>query len=255
MNNFHKIIDDAFSKNLLVVNEIEDHDAKIALKLFNDQSSQAVCFDIGEIETWEDFSYDDTQINLPYPVTWFEANYIREGKKEHVGALCWENVTDCKNEIIFLSLIKQHQQPWIIFGLTFNTISEGKIHRECLPADRNIGLKLETLSSIIFCFLTALNCNNINAVENLPNEKIQKKRRKSGKMPLFSTWTLHLDLISKNSNSSNSLGHASSPRVHLRRGHPRQYKPGKWTWVNSCVVGNKKAGIIHKDYDIAQKNT
>ncbi len=45
-------------------------------------------------------------------------------------------------------------------------------------------------------------------------------------------------------------GTHASPRLHLRRGHPRQYAPGKYCWVQPCVVGNKAAGMVHKDYAI-----
>jgi hypothetical protein len=43
-------------------------------------------------------------------------------------------------------------------------------------------------------------------------------------------------------------GAHASPRLHLRRGHARQFAPGKWTWVRDCAVGNKVAGVISKDY-------
>lgn len=72
--------------------------------------------------------------------------------------------------------------------------------------------------------------------------------------PLFSTWTLSIN-IPKERRESVALGcsHAS-PRVHLRRGHPREYRPGLWTWVQPCAVGAKENGMIHKDYRAVTRN-
>jgi hypothetical protein len=108
---------------------------------------------------------------------------------------------------------------------------------------------IQSVIDVMAAFLSALNCTNIKRVEHRPDAKLQKARAKRGKQPLFSYWTLELDL--SRAESSESLGgtHAS-PRLHLRRGHPRQYAPGKFTWVQPCAVGNKKAGMVHKDYAV-----
>jgi len=46
------------------------------------------------------------------------------------------------------------------------------------------------------------------------------------------------------------MGTHASPALHLRRGHARQYSPGLYTWVQPCIVGNKKDGLVHKDYAV-----
>ena len=50
-------------------------------------------------------------------------------------------------------------------------------------------------------------------------------------------------------------GTHASPRAHLRRGHFRHYKSGKVVWVEAHAVGDKKLGIVHKDYDCTQLTT
>lgn len=100
--------------------------------------------------------------------------------------------------------------------------------------------------------LCALSCSNTR-IDNSPyppsNTK-NKLRRSKNKLPLFEFKILTVDTskspTQKDSNSSNTGKHAS-PRVHLRRGHIRKL-PDKNVWVNSCVVGEKKNGIIQKDY-------
>jgi hypothetical protein len=103
----------------------------------------------------------------------------------------------------------------------------------------------------VILFMICLNCSNIKRLEHKPDHALQKSRAKKGKLPLFSYWTLHLD---GRSESGESLGgtHAS-PRVHIRRGHPREYTPGKFTWVQPAVVGNPRMGMVHKDYAITPK--
>lgn len=65
--------------------------------------------------------------------------------------------------------------------------------------------------------------------------------------PLFSYWTLHL---THTDGTPRPMGGThNSPRVHLRRGHPRQYAPGRWTRVQPCAVGSPSRGMVHKDYD------
>ena len=97
-----------------------------------------------------------------------------------------------------------------------------------------------------------MNCSNIIKVEHNPDEKLQKARIKRGKKPLFSYWTLQLSIPNEREEGASLGGTHASPRVHLRRGHARQYAPGKYTWVQPCAVGNKSLGVIHKDYAVKQ---
>lgn len=247
MNNFHKIIEAYEKKKLYVADAIDEHDAKILSELFASKYSETICFDIGDIENWVDFRYDYDAVNLPYPVTWFESHYTKNNKREYVGSLCWQEIINGEKIICFLCILKQPETEWMILGLLQYFEDRRK---EIIPADHSVASRLETFSSLVFVFLTALHCNNVRALENKPIQKIQEKRRKNGKKPLFSYWTLHLNLPNNTSDIPKGSGNHSSPRLHLRRGHPRQYVPGKWTWVSSCVVGNKKSGMIHKDYSV-----
>jgi hypothetical protein len=102
---------------------------------------------------------------------------------------------------------------------------------------------------VITSFLAALACVNVIPVETLAPAKLNKKRVKRGKKPILSHWTL----VIKNKNSTVGAvgdGTHASPRLHLRRGHIREFSPGKYTWVQPCVVGTNKDGIITKDYKL-----
>lgn len=104
------------------------------------------------------------------------------------------------------------------------------------------------LICILLRFLTALNCCNVRRTEHKPDTALQKARAKRGKQPLFSYWTLDIDLDHAQTDRESMGGTHASPRLHLRRGHARQYAEGKYCWVQPHVVGNKKLGMVHKDY-------
>lgn len=203
---------------------------------------EAICFYAGRYEEGEKLRPEMSLARLPYPVTWFEfdnsGGYI-------VGVLG----VDCGDGVFTLSAFERDlDKDWILVGVEqftqgssdYGTTASGEfdkdddlLHAYCLIAIQFIGL---------------LNCSNINRIEHKPSEKLQKARAKRGKKPLFSYWTLEIDLPKSRAVGEDYGGTHASPRLHLRRGHPRQYAPGKWCWVQPHVVGNKAAGMVHKDY-------
>lgn len=97
-----------------------------------------------------------------------------------------------------------------------------------------------------------LNCKNVEVLPAESNEKINKKRIKSGKLPFFEYKTLHIKTNQTvSSGSGGIIADRNSPRVHLRRGHIRMLPSGETTWVQSCVVGSSDKGFIKKDYKIS----
>lgn len=113
------------------------------------------------------------------------------------------------------------------------------------------------LMSVKF-LLELLECKNILTVNNHPDQRINKKRTKKGKMPLFSYKTLVIKPTGKKQESIKK--DLWNNRVHLCRGHFKTYTDdnplfGKFTgryWWQPCVRGNKKKGVIHKDYVIPE---
>jgi hypothetical protein len=106
--------------------------------------------------------------------------------------------------------------------------------------------------AIIMEFLNILSCKNIKT------KKIGSNKKKSrAKKPLFSYYVLQITSGKESVDSSGSKNLWSN-RVHLCRGHIKTYtaeKPlfGKIIgniWVPPHARGNKKEGVIHKDYDI-----
>lgn len=95
-----------------------------------------------------------------------------------------------------------------------------------------------------------LACSNIIYIDNPAPVKLNKKRTKKGKQPLFSYKTLHIKISENAVNKNHQGGTHASPRVHLRRGHVRTLDNGKSVWVQPCMVGSKEFGMVHKDYKV-----
>lgn len=121
-----------------------------------------------------------------------------------------------------------------------------------LPSGADSRVGLDYLRQV-GCVLTAMNCVNIERVEHHPPTKLQAARARRGRQPLFSYWTLNL--ADSNRSCGNSGGSHASPRLHLRRGHPRRLASGSYCWVQPHVVGNKSLGMVHKDYSMAAKSS
>jgi hypothetical protein len=104
-------------------------------------------------------------------------------------------------------------------------------------------------------FTSFLSCQNTRKRLETPPEKLQKKRAKKNKPPLSSYYVLELK---PTVSTQGALKGQWTNRVHLCRGHMREYtedKPlfGRITgrfWIPPHVRGNKQQGVIHKDYSI-----
>ena len=107
-------------------------------------------------------------------------------------------------------------------------------------------------TQIIYELCAALTCNNITT-ERFCSYPRALRRKNNKKKPIFEYHVLTIKPGKSQAGAAQGGTHAS-PRVHLRRGHRREYKPGSFTWVQPCVVGSKELGIVHKDYAVVSGN-
>ena len=206
------------------------------------RASEAICFDVGDVESVEGMAIINDIARLPYQCCWIEMGQGVGGDGIIVGVMA----TEIENGML-ATVWHRVAGAWsYFFGFTTDRSEKNHKFFDIDPAEVDIG---KNIVEIALAFLSALNCTNVRRIEHKPDAKLQKARAKRGKQPLFSYWTLELDLSRPESSESLGGTHAS-PRLHLRRGHPRQYAPGKYTWVQPCVVGNKAAGMVHKDYRV-----
>lgn len=117
-----------------------------------------------------------------------------------------------------------------------------------------------TFAKFLCSFCMFFSCKNIGTETVEPPAKLNKARKKKGKLPLFTYKTLVIKPTGKKQESIPK--HLWGNRVHLCRGHFKTYtkeKPlfGRLTgryWWQPSVRGNKKLGVVHKDYKIEATN-
>lgn len=98
----------------------------------------------------------------------------------------------------------------------------------------------------------ALSCTNVEAIiHQSANHKINSKRVKAGKLPIYETKVLTIKPNRDIRETRSTFGYErNGPRQHLRRGHIRRLSSGENTWVQSCVVGSLLKGHIDKSYEV-----
>jgi len=118
--------------------------------------------------------------------------------------------------------------------------------------------------SMPYILHTLLSCKNIESEDIHPPSKVNAKRRKKGKKPLYSYKVLNMTR-SKGKTDLSKPHQGGSNRVHLCRGHFKTYTEdnplfGNLTgtyWWQPQARGNKKRGVAMKRYDaskIGRKN-
>lgn len=112
----------------------------------------------------------------------------------------------------------------------------------------------------LYCSILFLNCKGIIQKQIDPPEKLNKKRKASGKLPMFSYYILEIEQPCKNKNTSLSLNKGNI-RLHECRGHFKEFTKeaplfGKCTglyWWEPQWRGSAKRGVIIKDYKFKYK--
>lgn len=238
-NHLNDLLDACRSGNLLFPSGALPRWYKFSTDRVLSIGAKAICFDAGSIENLLGLRPVPELARLPFSPCWIEF----ETPEYFFCAL----MTDEENTIGGHLWTKNKSSREWMFRCAFICPNEGKQTIFQAESDKSLLEGFSEAVSVFRVFLSAINCTNVRRVEHKPDEKLQKARAKRGKKPLFSYWTLELEMDRTESASVLGGTHAS-PRVHLRRGHARKLASGKYTWVQSCVVGNKDLGMIHKDY-------
>jgi len=229
---------------------LTDNEVIVVVNAFLDNYENAVCFDGGSIDSFIDGGYKriDELVELPFDICWVEFSVV-DSSIADFSIICFLLIKQ-KDGFIALNFKRQKNKNDWMFDFSCFRPKRGGLEVSICDKSGIIEDAIRNQMELISRFLTAINCVNIEIVEEKPDKKIQKKRKKRGKVPLFSRWTLHIK-INKSINKQNNYGRShASPRIHLRRGHARRLRSGVYCWVSACIVGNKENGIIHKDYKV-----
>lgn len=207
---------------------------------------QAVCFWLGDdadLDSLLGLTAIPELIRLPYTVCWFEGEVCSTDVVVRAGMLAVQDLGGSIGAIVFS---RASGGRWSLVGSVHpESFKSAELTRMTVSRE-DVKTAVHAFVCVVKAFLSALHCANVSRQEHPPDIKLQKARAKRGKRPLFSYWTLQLK--GRSERGSDQGGQHASPRVHLRRGHPRQFVPGKWTWVQAHAVGNRAAGMVHKDY-------
>lgn len=121
---------------------------------------------------------------------------------------------------------------------------------------------LKMLINIAHRVIMLLNCKNIESEKILAPSALNKKRRLNGKQEIFDYHVLNIIVpANKKRGYQEQSIPLSNNRVHLCRGHFKEYTPehplfgqyvGRYWWQPS-VRGQNKDGIIMKDYTVTPK--
>lgn len=247
MVNLHKIIEALNGRYLMVADEFDDeslisgaiYEAKI-------KCTNAQCFLVGNWEEFQSIRLIEDLLILPYDTTFFEM--ILMGTT--LGVLC-DKADNGFNYWIF----QKEKEAFRLadFGsfkkedaITITMELAGRKKSETIRENNKNSTM--TALGLIGKYLSILNCKGVSSKMIDAPTKLNKKRIKSKKPPIYSYWVLTID--KDESETLEAGGSHRSPRIHLRRRHQREYAPGKFTLVSPCVVG-KGPGIVVKDYALS----
>lgn len=159
-----------------------------------------------------------------------------------------------KKDLLYLHKIengKKSDLKWELLIFFNDAYSEYKNKHGLKKAMKDYSLDLLDEMNSVLSFLIAKSCSNVYEKTGKRQDKINKKRAKTGRQPFFTYKILEIQVPiigSKSGSEDDEKNKRKSPRIHLRQGHVRRLKSGVNIWVNHCIVGSKKHGLINKDY-------
>ena len=127
-----------------------------------------------------------------------------------------------------------------------------------IPKDES--MQVAGASLVAWTTLAMMNCANIQTISHKTPKAFQKARIKGGKRPLVSYHTILVDLdkTPRQVAAETLPGDGSTPRLHKKRGHMKDYRKGKglfgrykgvWFW-GEMLAGSEDEGAIVSDYEV-----
>ncbi len=103
--------------------------------------------------------------------------------------------------------------------------------------------------------MAALSCSNVGLQDVPAPDKLNKKRLKSGKLPLYGYKSVVVLTAQAGFGNEDLGGHEQrGVRSHLRRGHIRRLGDNRRIWIQSTIV-NAGKGLLDQSYRFAKKSS
>jgi hypothetical protein len=203
---------------------------------------------------------------LPYPVTWFD--YVMKGELTgvlvNVGYLCLEEMG-----IIHMFVFVERPKPrmwYLVCGFKIRPTPDEKrsfdLESLVFPFPMQHDYEMNWHPNELLRLLLILNCKNVKTRVVAPPRKPRTSKTKRKLTQIFEYHTLTVKL-SHSGDREVTLGQADSAnRIHLCRGHFKQYtadKPlfgkhtGLYFWP-AHVRGRNTNGVVMKDYEVETAN-
>jgi len=201
-------------------------------------SSKAIAdLSFQSVNNFSEQEYDEVPIDEEYSSKWY-INILILDKEfiNHLGCM----VT------VMSSAIQE--------GIAYKTIYDPHQENQQIVLDEK---KEENLRNFHVNMMGAvhaiINAKGVDTRTILPPEKLNTKRIKNGKTPLYEHKIVTFDRISSSGNIVGAGMKRASPRQHWRRGFIRTYSSGKQTAIQATLV--KGRGFISKEYTNDNKKT
>ena len=246
---------------------IVDAEAIDEVIAYIEQAQHFSVIDGGRLLELKEFkSLLDRPFRLPYPITTIE---FYNGQKNLTLAREYIDA-DIGDIRIAVYIIMGDGDSWVIVPLggilsekvelADNDTSVVTYGFDCLPEFINStrngkNFDLEQLRNTVaahvipLCeFIAALSCTNVGTETHQEAYRDNAKRISKGKLPIYETKTLTLNVTkSGKGGAPGGCGSSTPKRQHFRRGYIRHLVSGNY-WVNACIVGKNRNGRIDKDY-------
>lgn len=209
--------------------------------------------------------FDSIYSRLPYNNCFFDYFY-EITMVERVGVLAFKDKHKDYGDVIYFYIFSRIDKTgWFLMPNIFVSYYNKSLNSYELRTKKMFYYEFVSSADAFYtgCLTTVdmslrlLNCKNIETQKIPAPEKLNKKRIKSGKQPLFDYHILNLVIPSnKKRGHKEQSAPLSHNRIHLCRGHFKEYTPehplfGKHTglyWWEPSVRGQNKDGIVMKDY-------
>jgi len=235
--------------------------------------NEAVCFYLGDHEEVEHIARPllgkpalcPSDLRMPYNTVLFEMSSREGGNETRILSLIYKNENSDIFTIVNFLFASSESVKWKfskIYG-EFSFYGKEIIGRycetECLENDINKYERFFILGcSVAHITLMLLSCKNIVETTIPAPTRLNKKRTLKNKLPICEYKVLEIHPLAPRKASAEKQHGPSRGlvRVHLCRGHFKDYTPdkplfGKATgrfWWQPSVRGEKKRGVLNKDY-------
>jgi hypothetical protein len=282
----HQVVEDLKNTTAVLTSESTQHEidgmkkySEAVVETAKTIEQRAVCFSLGDINgilenktiltpiNGQLLSYDEP---FPYPVTFIDwkhdsvTNDSTKGAVLVISGSC-ENTQRQGIQFLIFSFgpLDDGQRHWSLCPdsyIHFFDLEQGNLFERISLLNQKGNLDMMATSfemTMARKFLDLIHCQNIAIADNHPPAKLNKKRAKNNKCPLFTYKTLVIKPTGKKQEAQDAQDLWEN-RVHLCRGHFKTYteeKPlfgritGRYFWQPS-VRGTKSKGIVMKNYEI-----